>query len=161
MPTPQRQIPPERKFVYYLGMVLMIVGFLTFGSVFVSGIAHFGDFSNFDGRAKSMGVRAITGMAMLMAGGVLMGIGRMGMAGSGIKLDPEQTRRDVEPWARTGGGVLKDALDEAGITFGNSPSSEPPLPYDERLRRLKKLKDDGLISEQEYEATKKKILESA
>ncbi len=35
------------------------------------------------------------------------------------------------------------------------------LPFDERLRRLQKLRDDKLISEPEYESTKKKILESA
>jgi Short C-terminal domain len=35
------------------------------------------------------------------------------------------------------------------------------LPFDERLRRLQKLRDEGLVSEQEYESTKKKILESA
>ena len=87
-------------------------------------------------------------------------IGRMGLAGSGIKLDPEEARRDVEPWARMSGGVVKDAMDEAGITLGGQPSGEK-LPFDERLRRLQKLRDDKLISEQEYESTRKKILESA
>jgi hypothetical protein len=58
------------------------------------------------------------------------------------------------------GGVLKDALDEAGIRSGNKPPDET-LAFDERLRRLKQLRDDGLVSEQDYESTKKKILESA
>ena len=87
-------------------------------------------------------------------------IGRMGLAGSGIELDPEEARRDVEPWSRMTGGVVKDALDEAGIKLGGQPPSDE-LPFDERLRRLQKLRDDGLVSEQEYEATKKKILDSA
>jgi hypothetical protein len=84
----------------------------------------------------------------------------MGLAGSGVKLDPEEARRDVEPWSRMTGGVLKDAMDEAGIKLGGQASGDE-LPFDERLRRLQKLRDDGLVSEQEYESTKKKILESA
>ena len=59
------------------------------------------------------------------------------------------------------GGVLKDAMDEAGIRGGNKPPPDETMAFDEGLRRLKQLRDDGLISEQEYESTKKKILESA
>ena len=106
-----------------------------------------------------MGTRAVVGMVMMIAGGILVGIGRMGLAGSGVKLDPEEARRDVEPWARMTGGVVKDAMDEAGIKLGGQPPNEE-LPFDERLRRLQKLRDDGLVSEQEFESTKKKILES-
>lgn len=51
-------------------------------------------------------------------------------------------------------------MDEAGIRGGSKPTDET-LSFDERLRRLKQLRDDGLVSEQEYESTKKKILESA
>ena len=47
-----------------------------------------------------------------------------------------------------------------GITLGGRPPGDEP-PFDEQLRRLGKLRDDGLITEQEYESTKKKILESA
>ena len=99
-------------------------------------------------------------MVMLVAGRLLSGVGKAGLADSGITLDTEQARRDVEPWSRMAGGVLKDAMDEAGIGGGSKPSDET-LAFDERLRRLKQLRDDGLVSEQEYESTKKKILESA
>jgi len=58
------------------------------------------------------------------------------------------------------GGILKDVMDEAGSKLGGQPSGDE-LPFDERLRRLQKLRDDGPVSEQEYESTKKKILESA
>jgi hypothetical protein len=35
----------------------------------------------------------------------MVGIRRMGLADSGVKLDPEEARGDVEPWVRmTGGG---------------------------------------------------------
>ena len=157
---PQRQIPPERKAIFYIGMAVGVIGFLCFISTFFSAASSFGDFTNFEQRGRSMGTRALVGMVMIIAGGIMAGIGRMGLAGSGVKLDPEEARRDVEPWARMTGGVVKDALDEAGIKLGSQPSDEQ-LPFDERLRRLQKLRDDKLISEQEYESTKKKILESA
>src|ERR1043165_2154425 len=159
-PMRRRQIPPERKRVFYIGVVVGVIGFLCFFSVFVSAALNFGDFSNFKERARSMVIRAVVGMVMMIGGSIIAGIGRTGLAGSGIKLDPEEARRDVEPWARMTGGVVKDAMDEAGIKLGSQPSGEE-LPFDERLRRLQKLRDDKLISEQEYEATKKKILESA
>jgi hypothetical protein len=155
----QRQIPPERKAIFYIGMALGVIGFLCFISVFFSAAFHFGDFSNFKQRTRSMGTRSIVGMMMMIAGGIVARIGSRGLAGSGVKLDPEEARRDVEPWARMTGGVVQDALDEAGIKLGNQPSDE--LPFDERLRRLQKLRDDGLISDEEYESTKKKILERA
>jgi 3-oxoacyl-(acyl-carrier-protein) synthase len=113
-----------------------------------------------------MMLRAVIGMVMMIAGGLLSGVGKAGLAGlaglaaSGITLDTEQARRDVEPWSRMAGGALKDAMDEAGIRGGNKPPDET-LAFDERLRRLKQLRDEGVVSEQEYESTKKKILESA
>jgi hypothetical protein len=58
------------------------------------------------------------------------------------------------------GGVLKDAMDEAGIKLSSQPSGDE-LPFDEWLRRLQKLRDEGLVSEREYESAKRKILESA
>ena len=156
----QRQIPPERRRIYYIGLGVTIVGFLSFLSVFITGALHFGDFSNFAERGRSEAQRAIIGMVMIIAGQYITRIGRMGLSGSGLKLDPEEARRDVEPWARMTGGVVKDALDEAGLKPGGSPAG-PDLPFDEKLRRLQKLRDDGLIREDEYASTKKKILESA
>jgi hypothetical protein len=155
-----KRISPERQNIYYAGMAIGVVGALTFFSVFVSGALHFGDFSDFHGRVGSMALRAVLGMAMLIGGGILMNLGKMGAAGSGLKLDPEKAREDVEPWARMTGGVVKDALDEAGIKFGQG-DSPAQLPFDEKLRRLEKLRADGLLNQAEFEATKKKILESA
>lgn len=141
-------------------MTLMAIGFLSFISVFISSALHFGDFNNFAQRGRSESTRAVVGMVMMIVGTFLRQVGRMGMAGSGIKLDPEEARRDVEPWARMTGGVGKDAIDETGIKLGSQPSAEE-LPFDERIRRLQKLRQDGLVSEQEYETTKKKILDDA
>jgi hypothetical protein len=156
----QRRVPPERKAFFYIGMAVGVVGLLCFISTFFSSVSNFGDFTNFEQRGRSMGTRAVLGMVLMVAGGFLMRVGRMGLAGSGVKLDPEEARRDVEPLARITGGVIKDAMDEAGIKLGGPPPNEE-LPFDERLRRLQKLREDGLISEEEYEGTKKRILENA
>lgn len=158
--TAQRQISPERKAVFYIGMVVGVIGFISFISTFFSAASSFGDFTNFAEKGRSMATRAVVGIVMIIAGGILAGIGRMGLAGSGLKLDPEETRRDVEPWARMTGGVIKDALDEAGLKLGKQ-SQDEELPLDERLRRLQKLREENLINEQEYESGRKKILESA
>ena len=141
-------------------MVLGVIGFLTFGSVFVSGAMHFGDFSNFQERSRSEMKRGIVGMGLMIVGGILTGIGRAGLAGSGVVLDPERARRDVEPWSRMTGGVVKDALDEADINLRTTKGVES-LPFDEQLRRVHKLREDGILSEEEYQAKKKQILERA
>ena len=154
-----KRISPERQNIYYAGMAISVIGALTFFSVLISGALHFGDFSDFNHRVGSMALRGVLGMAMLIGGGFLMNLGKMGAAGSGLKLDPEKAREDVEPWARMTGGVAKDALDEAGIKFGQADTAQ--LPFDEKLRRLEKLRVDGLLNQAEFEATKKKILESA
>ena len=39
---PRRSVSGERKTIYYIGMVLMVIGFLLFGSVFISMIVMMG-----------------------------------------------------------------------------------------------------------------------
>jgi hypothetical protein len=82
---------------------------------------HFGDFQNFDTQAKSFGIRAFGGMALLIVGRIVQGIGARGFAGSGILLDPEKARGDLEPYSRMAGGMVKDALDEADVNLGSQP----------------------------------------
>ena len=116
-----RQISEERKTAYYLGMVLMVIGGILFFSVFITGAMNFGDFSNFESNARSSMFRAITGMALLIVGGIIRGVGARGMAGSGVVLDPDKARRDLEPYSRMAGGMVKDALDEADIDLSGKP----------------------------------------
>ena len=153
---PQRNISPERQSLYYFGMILAGVGVLLFLSTFVSFISHFGDFSNFESQAKSGGMRAFGGMICIAAGQFMMRLGRAGVAGSGLKLDPQEARRDLEPWSRMSGGMLKDTLDEAGIDLAGDAKG---MPFDEQLRRLDGLKREGLISEAEHAAAKGRILQ--
>lgn len=116
---PRRDVSPGRQGAYYIGGAMMVVGFLSFFSVFVTGAMNFGDFTNFESRTRSESMRAVIGMALIVVGGVVRRIGRSGAAGSGLVLDPRQARKDLEPFARQHGGMLKDALDEAGVDLGN------------------------------------------
>jgi hypothetical protein len=153
---PQRNISPERQGTYYFGMILTGVGMLLFLSTFVGFIANFGDFTDFHGRAQSGMMRAFGGIVCIGIGQFLMRLGRAGMAGSGLKLDPQEARRDLEPWSRMTGGMLKDTLDEAGVDLSGESKD---MPFDEQLRRLDVLKRDGLVTEAEYAAAKSRILQ--
>ena len=118
-----RHISDERKTAYYIGMGLQVLGGLLFASTFVTFLMHFGDFTNFEGRAKSEGFRAFGGMALLIIGGIIRGIGAKGLAGSGVLLDPEKARDELEPYSRMAGGMVKDAIDEANINLGGKPAT--------------------------------------
>jgi hypothetical protein len=116
-----KQISEERKTAYYLGMVLMVIGGLLFFSVFITHAMNFGNFSNFEANARSSMFRAFGGMVLLFLGGILRGIGARGLAGSGVVLDPEKARQELEPYSRMAGGMVKDALDEANVNLGGKP----------------------------------------
>lgn len=119
-----RRISEERRTAYYAGMALMIAGGLLFASTFVSFALHFGDFDDFHATAKSMALRAFGGMALLIVGGLVRNVAARGLAGSGVILDPEQAREDLEPFTRMAGGMVKDALDEAEIKIGSGESEK-------------------------------------
>lgn len=156
---PNKQISDDRKAAYYSGMVLMVIGFVTFLSVFVTGISNFGDFSSFDQDVKSSMTRAIVGMVLIIIGGALRTYGVRGAAGSGVILDPEKARDDLEPWTRMAGGMVKDAADEAGVDLGKVAGQADDMPFDEKLRRLAKLHSEGILSDEEYAREKQKILD--
>jgi len=130
---PIRDITPERKALYYAGMGCTGLGMLLFLSVFVTGCMNFGNFDNFEGEAKSSMARGIGGMALMMIGGGLMTVGRLGTAGSGVVLDPKKMRTDLEPWNRAAGGMTSDVLDEIGLVKKiekklDEPAQAPPPP---------------------------------
>jgi hypothetical protein len=154
---PQRNISPERQGLYYFGIILAGTGFLLFLSMFVSLTSHSGDFADFDRQANSGYMGVLGGAICIGIGRFMMRLGRSGVAGSGLKLDPQAARQDLEPWSRMSGGMLKDTLDEAGV---NLSGQSKEMPFDEQLRRLEALKQDGLLSEAEYAAAKSKILQS-
>ena len=160
MSTRRRKIPPERKGMYYGGMLLMVVGILTFVSTFFSGpdIDGFSDIrpgdSDFWARSqanqkdfrqgmKSNVTTTFIGMGLLVVGGLLMKVGARGAAGSGLVLNPQQARQDLEPWTRMGGGMVQDALSETDIgrkiVEGNGPQ-QPQVKV--RCQKCKELNDE-------------------
>ncbi len=160
-----RQISPQRKSLYRAGQIIAALGLLSFLSVFVSAALHFGDFTDFASRGRSMALRGFGGLIAVIAGTALMGVAFAGGAGSGFHLDPEQARKDLEPWARMSGGLQKDALQEMGIDIpkivnslaGRTTASGET--FEERLRGLHALYKDGILSREEYEREKRELLE--
>ena len=162
-----RQIPEHRRVIHGLGLVFVVVGVLSFLSVFASAALNFGNFDNFANRGRSMAVRAFGGMGLILVGKVMMVYGYAGAAGAGLNLDPQQMRKDLEPWARMQGGLTKDAFDEMGVNLGdvadglagrNGANGES---LEQRLRGLHALFQDGILSEEEYLRTKQDILDRA
>jgi hypothetical protein len=107
--TPRRSIPAERKLAYYAGLGLTGLGLVVFVSCF------FMEKRLDDGGPPAFMIRALVGMGLLVAGGVLRAIGARGLAGSGMVLDPERARDDLEPYARMAGGLVRDAAEESGL----------------------------------------------
>lgn len=137
-------IPQNRKTLYYIGMGISLVGFLLFLSTFFSFAGNFGNFDDFAGRGQSMMFRAIGGMVLIMAGAVMMNVGRRGWAGSGIVLDPHQARQEMKPWNRMAGGMAQDALGEIDVVNKLAKKlDEPNSPHVKvRCQKCQALNDD-------------------
>lgn len=114
-----REISEHRKTLYYIGMGMQILGGVLFASTFVSFLIHFGDFTDFESRARNNGLTAFVGMALLIIGGVMRSVGARGLAGSGVVLNPGQAREELEPYSRMAGGMVKDAIEESDINISN------------------------------------------
>lgn len=162
----RRDFSDSRKFAFYLGTAISVVGLFLFFSVFVSVFSAIGGTSSPAGAFGAFS-RAPIGFIMIFVGQMIRGIGARGAAGSGLVLDPRRAREDLEPWARMGGGIVSDALDEAGVDLGRSNDGGGAfrgdewvgLPLDERLRRLHALHIDGILSDEEYEQEKRELLD--
>jgi len=157
------QISDSRKLLYYVGMALSGVGgLLCIGNLISSASVPIPS-PSFEGilaaqeTNQRMSIVAIIAIGIIVVGGILTALGRAGLSGSGLVLDPEHTRKDVEPWSRLSGGILADTLDEAKIDL----SGQPDLPFDKRLRRLEQLRKDGLVTEAEYAVTLARIIKDA
>jgi len=133
-----REISPERKTAYYVGMGMSGLGTMLFCLPFIAiPMAMISPITMHDHTAGSFTAvpvaffLAFIGFALIAGGGVLMRIGRSGLAGAGVILDPDRAREEVEPFSRMDGGILKDRLDEAGLLdadglkLGRSTASTP------------------------------------
>ena len=125
-----REISPERKTTYYVGMGLSGIGMLLFGLPFMTIPLAMIGFVPFHAAPVAF-FFAFIGFALIGVGGVLMRIGRSGLAGAGVILDPHRARAEEEPFSRMEGGILKDKLNEAGLMdenglkFGRNTTSPP------------------------------------
>ena len=113
-----KHISEERKTAYYVGMGLIVLGGLLFASTIVTFLMYVGDPAGFSPHSRSAAIRAFGGLGLMFVGALIRGIGAQGLAGSGVLLDPERARDELEPYSRMAGGMLKDAIDEAGINLG-------------------------------------------
>jgi hypothetical protein len=144
METPESKIPPERVALYQVGMALSVIGYLLFFSSFLIFIAGFGDFDGFGGRMKMMMICGFGGGLIIAGGRTLMSVAARGLAGSGLILDPQRARKDVEPWSRMAGGVISDALSEVGARSQGeeqADASEPQVKI--RCQRCHALNDES------------------
>jgi hypothetical protein len=137
--------------VYYVGLLLCVLGFLSFFSTFLvvlnpqtafnglfpnencinsSGVPSadvkrmFGvpQCGSFEHQIQKFTVnppaRAFGGMFLIFIGGILMGLGKAGLRGSGVLLDPQGARSDLEPFNRATGGMIQDVLEEIPALHG-------------------------------------------
>jgi hypothetical protein len=114
-----KEISPERKALYHVGMALGLLGFCMFISAFFVREARPLSSANVDAEilrrvargernivigapgpqktiGEQMGMRAIPGMLICVAGFVLMGIGSSGVAGAGLVLDPQKAAKRAQ-----------------------------------------------------------------
>ncbi|NLN40039.1 MAG: zinc-ribbon domain-containing protein [Smithella sp.] len=122
-----RQISPERKGLFYAGLVIQVIGGCLFAVPFIAiPIIMMRMHRGSDSPGPGVMLVAFIGFALIAIGGAMRGIAAKGVAGSGLVLDPEKARRDLEPWTRMGGGMVKDALDEADIDLKNLGGGSRP-----------------------------------
>ena len=105
------KISSERKALYYIGLGLMILGFI----LFISSFFTFGNDDMFYGGPSSFMARPLAGMICIIIGSILRGIGEKGTAGSGLILDPEKAREDLKPHNIAKGKMINDAVENIDI----------------------------------------------
>lgn len=147
--TRRTDVSPQRKALYQVGLVLAAIGcfFILGGFVFAFcsiGCERRDSRDPFAMRDPSDTAKVVfpmvgVGVVLSVAGGILKSVGARGVAGSGMTLDPERARRDLEPLNRMGGGMVKDMLDEAGIDLSGlgakaAPGAAPPPAPEVKIR---------------------------
>lgn len=99
--------------MYYIGMGMTIIGVMLFLSVFV--IAFTGDPFELMASGRNPMANGIFGFILIFIGGIVMNIGARGAAGSGLILDPDKAREDLNPYASAAGRLINDALEEVDV----------------------------------------------
>lgn len=110
--NPKRNVPGWRKFLYYLGNIIIVIGFIMFFSVFFSFFSIFKNSDDLGFGFFSSFQYSFIGFLLIFIGTILKNIGIRGLAGSGVILDPEKEREDLEPFSRSKGGMFADSYNE-------------------------------------------------
>src|SRR5262245_50375153 len=127
-------------------MAVMVVGLLLFLSNFIIMPMSIGNGfpENPGGLMTGFALRGVGGMVLLIVGGIMRGIGARGWAGSGMVLDPQRARRDLEPYARMGGGLVGDAMGEIPAVQRLGQPRPPAMPVVKvRCRHCQALNDES------------------
>lgn len=103
----QRKISSARKVIYGLGVVLLTAGALVFLSTFLSAALHFGDFFQFAERSRSMAVRAVLGVALMVGGVVLQAAGGSNRTQAGLRPVPEKDEKERSLLSEYDGKLLQ------------------------------------------------------
>lgn len=106
------KISKERKATYYVGLGILVIGFILFFSVFVSVAVSFANPSEFNIPPFQNG---IFGFILIIAGVIVTNIGAKGAAGSGLLLDPEKAREDLKPFNEAKGGMINDVISNIDV----------------------------------------------
>jgi hypothetical protein len=134
-PPSTHAISRDRQKLYYIGWIMSGIGILLFVSAFFAP-AYSPTVSGVDDRF----FQGASGILLVFVGGGLASIGARGLAGSGIVLDPQQARKDAEPWSRMRGGMLNDMLEEVDVIRYLAP----PAPVVKvRCRECRALNDEA------------------
>jgi len=107
------KITKRRKVIYYIGIGMMVSGFLLFISVFLD-TARFMNDPFMYGRQPSF-ISPIIGMIIMIVGTATINIGAKGAAGSGLLLDPEKAKEDLKPFNEAKGKMINDVVSNIDI----------------------------------------------
>lgn len=132
------KIPKERKITYYIGIGMIILGFLLFISVFFAG---FNFLNNPAGLMHSF-KNAPIGMVLFIVGAILMNVGAKGAAGSGLLLDPDKAREDLKPFNEAKGEMINDVISNIDIVEQMTKSHEQKETIKIRCRSCGSLNDE-------------------
>ncbi|MDF2673542.1 MAG: hypothetical protein K0R09_1807 [Clostridiales bacterium] len=112
------KISSERKATYYVGLGMIVLGFILFISVFFSMASFMSNPFGEGGFGFSKGpsfINAIIGIILMIVGSIVMNIGARGAAGAGIILDPDKAREDLKPYSEATGGMINDVISNIDV----------------------------------------------